>query len=62
MTNTGNKFNDLFELSKKLQPLKQKEDKNAVDYEFEKSRDECSFKPNLTKTLGDENAFTRTMT
>lgn len=28
MPNTGNRFNDLFELSKKLQPIKEKNDKS----------------------------------
>ena len=45
MPNTGNKFNDLFELSKKMQPYREKQDKSLVDYEYEKSRDECTFKP-----------------
>jgi hypothetical protein len=43
MPNTGNKFNDLYELSKKLQPLKEKADKTTNDYEFEKMKDDCSF-------------------
>lgn len=29
MPNTGNKFNDLYELSKKMQPLKEHQDKSA---------------------------------
>lgn len=42
MPNTGNKFNDLFELSKKIKPLKSK-DKNLDEFEYEKGKDECTF-------------------
>ena len=45
MPNTGNKFNDLYELSKNLQQHKKNIDKSTVEYEFEKSKDECTFKP-----------------
>lgn len=41
MPNSGNKFNDLHELSKHI--LNNKNDKPANEYEFEKSRDECTF-------------------
>lgn len=47
MPNTGNRFNDLFELSKILQPFKEKQDKSTADYEYEKMREECTFHPNL---------------
>lgn len=45
MPNTGNKFNDLYELSKNLQQHKKNMDKSTVEYEFEKSKEECTFKP-----------------
>lgn len=45
MPNSGNKFNDLFELSKKLQPKKEKMDKSNADYEFERMKDELTFHP-----------------
>lgn len=54
MPNTGNKFNDLYELSKKMQPLKEHQDKSAQDYEYEKMKDECSFRPQILKSI-DEN-------
>jgi hypothetical protein len=44
MPKTGNKFNDLFQLSKQLQP---RQDKTPVDLDFDKSRDQCTFHPSL---------------
>ena len=45
MPNTGNKCIDLYELSKNLQKIKKPTDKNTIDYEFEKGREQCTFKP-----------------
>ena len=45
MPNTGNKCIDLYELSKNLQKIKKPSDKNTIDYEFEKNRDQCTFMP-----------------
>ena len=47
MPNTGNKCIDLYELSKNLQKIKKQADKNTIDYEFEKNREECTFKPTI---------------
>lgn len=45
MEQTGDKFNDLYVLSKKIDFLKPKRDKSTEDLEFEKGRSECTFKP-----------------
>lgn len=45
MPNTGNKFNDLYELSKNLQQVKVKADKTKQEYEYERNKDECTFRP-----------------
>lgn len=50
MPNSGNKFNDLFELSKKLQPNKDKTDKSNADYEYERMRDELTFQPQILQS------------
>lgn len=39
MEQTGDKFNDLYVLSKKIDFLKPKKDKSTADLEFEKGRD-----------------------
>lgn len=49
MPKTGNKFNDLYQLSKNLKEVKTSQDKSTVEYEFEKSKDECTFKPQTMK-------------
>ena len=45
MEQTGDIFNDLYVLSKKIEFIKPKQDKTTIDYEFEKSKEECTFKP-----------------
>lgn len=50
MEQTGDKFNDLYVLSKKIDFLKPKKDKTAVEIDFEKQRGECTFTPNLLKS------------
>lgn len=50
MSNTGNKFNDLYELSKKIQPIKDQLDKTKADHEYERVKDDCTFKPNILKS------------
>jgi hypothetical protein len=54
MPSTGDRCNDLYELSKALNSVKWRNDKSKEDYEFEKSKEECTFVPNLNKVLGDE--------
>jgi hypothetical protein len=55
MESTGNKFNDLFVLSKKIEFIKPKRDKSTQDIEFEKGKEECTFRPALGK--GNKNLF-----
>lgn len=50
MEQTGDKFNDLYVLSKKIEFLKPKKDKTAVEIDFEKNRNDCTFTPNLLKS------------
>ena len=50
MESTGDKFNDLFILSKKIDFVKPKRDKSTQDIEFEKSKEECTFRPVLDKS------------
>lgn len=50
MPKSGNKYNDLYELSKQLKQHKVIRDKSNQEYEFEKSKDECTFTPNLNLT------------
>lgn len=45
MSNTGDKFNDLYNLAKRLH-AKPKKDKTAEEVEFEKFKEECTFAPN----------------
>lgn len=49
MPNSGNKFNDLYELGKSMQLKRGRVDKTAEEAEFEKSRDECTFVPQTTR-------------
>lgn len=46
MSKSGNKHNDLFELSKKLTHIKWKYDKSHEDLDYERNKQECTFKPN----------------
>ena len=46
MERTGNKFNDLYALRHKIDFIKPRRDKSAVEIEFEQQKAECSFKPN----------------
>lgn len=50
MESTGDKFNDLYVLSKKIDFLRPKKDKTTVEVDFEKNRSDCTFTPNLLKT------------
>lgn len=50
MEQTGDIFNDLYVLSKKIEFIKPKQDKTTIDYEFEKNKEECTFKPE-TKSI-----------
>jgi hypothetical protein len=38
MPKTGNKFNDLYELSKNIRQIKQNNDKTTEEYEYDKNR------------------------
>lgn len=49
MPNTGNKFNDLYELSKNIRQIKINNDKTTEEYEFEKNKTELTFKPQINK-------------
>ena len=53
MNSTGDKFTDLYELSKTLQQFKWRKDKSRDDYEFEKDKEECTFVPNVTRVVGE---------
>lgn len=59
MPSTGNKFNDLYELSKIMKDQKKDvKEKTTEEHEFEKSHRECTFKPSInnysgTKTGGE---------
>jgi hypothetical protein len=50
MTQTGDKFNDLYMLGKKLNK-RQKEDKTTEEIEFERNKDECTFAPNKDRQM-----------
>ncbi len=45
MSQTGDKFNDLYNLAKRMQG-KPKTDKTSEEIEFEKFKEECTFAPN----------------
>lgn len=48
MPQTGDRFNDLYTLAKKLQQ-KPKSDKTTEEIEFEKAQTECTFQPNIER-------------
>lgn len=52
MEETGDKFNDLYVLSKKIDFLKPKRDKSSQELEYEKAKDECTFKPKVRRKSG----------
>ena len=52
MEETGDKFNDLYVLSKKIDFIKPKRDKSSQELEFEKAKDECTFKPKVRRKSG----------
>jgi hypothetical protein len=54
MGTTGDRCNDLYELSKTLHQFKWRNDKSKDDYEYEKSKDECTFAPNLVRISGQD--------
>ena len=58
---TGDKHSDLHALSKRLEFIKPKRDKSTHDIEFEKSKEECTFKPTLGKGKSSKNLFSSTM-
>lgn len=47
MEQTGNKFNDLYLLSKKIDFIKPKRDKSTDEIEYQKNKEECTFVPSL---------------
>ena len=47
MPQTGNKCNDLFELSKNMKQIKTNTDRSTIDVEFEKNKGQCTFKPKI---------------
>lgn len=52
---TGDRFNDLYTLAKKLQQ-KPKQDKTTEEIEFEKASGQCTFAPNIARIHQDLNA------
>ena len=53
MPQTGDRFNDLYTLAKKLQQ-RPKEDKTSEEIEYEKNAGQCTFAPNIQR-LPQEN-------
>jgi hypothetical protein len=47
MPQTGNKFNDLFELSKNMKQIKNQTDRTTIEVEYEKNKGQCTFKPQI---------------
>jgi hypothetical protein len=47
MPQTGNKFNDLFELSKNMKQIKNLTDRTTIEVEYEKNKGQCTFKPHI---------------
>lgn len=56
MENTGNKFQDLFNLSSTLSSFKKKDDIKTIDYEYQKGKNECTFKPDRSATKNKYNS------
>ena len=48
MPSSGDKFTDLYLLSKKLKSLP-KQEKTSEELEFEKNKEECTFAPNCKR-------------
>ena len=51
MPQTGNKFNDLFELSKNMKQIKNQTDRTTIEVEYEKNKGQCTFKPQINHNL-----------
>jgi len=47
MPQTGDKCNDLFLLSKNIKQVKNHTDRSTIEIEFEKNKEECTFKPHI---------------
>lgn len=48
MPQTGNKCNDLFELSKQIRQIKgNNTDRTTIDLDYEKNKAQCTFKPKI---------------
>ena len=43
---TGDKHSDLYSVSKKIEFLRPKVDRKTEEIEYEKNKNECTFKPN----------------
>ena len=50
MEQTGDVFNDLYVVSKKIEFIRPRVDKTANEIEFEKGRGECTFRPDIAKS------------
>ena len=50
MEQTGDVFNDLYVLSKKIDFIRPRVDKTGNDIEYEQERNQCTFKPDLAKS------------
>jgi hypothetical protein len=51
MTQTGVKFNDLYNLSKKINSIQPKEVRTAEDIDYERNKDVCTFAPNCKRFI-----------
>jgi hypothetical protein len=52
MSHSGDRFNDLYNLAKRMQQ-KPRQDKTSEEIEYEKNKDECVFAPNRNKIQSD---------
>jgi len=46
----GDIFSHLFQTAQKKPKVRDRHDKSTVDYEYDKMKNECTFKPNITKS------------
>jgi len=53
MEQTGDKFNDLYVVSKKINFLKPQIGKTRDELDYEKNRSECTFQPRINKQKND---------
>ena len=56
MEQTGDKFNDLYVVSKKIDFLRPKVGKTSNELEYEKSKNECTFQPKINKQKNESSS------